>query len=208
MIHGTISDRTIDDLLTRLTVAGARTSTGACAAVVGSIVASILDDVFTARLEGSQAEKIEDELRDLRRQTRTLRRDLTALVEQASIAEESVANSAAGSTDDEESRLSRVKALMFAAEVPLRAAASCHALLGLSLRALKLAGVKAITQIGSSAALAYSGVVSGAVTARAYLAGIPEGTGVDGARKRAELILRDSEALRSQIIDRVRQHLP
>jgi hypothetical protein len=52
--------------------------------------------------------------------------------------------------------------------------------------------------------------VGGIVTARTYLAGIPPGAGIGAAvtRKRAERILRESESLRTQIIDHVRQHLP
>jgi hypothetical protein len=53
-------------------------------------------------------------------------------------------------------------------------------------------------------------VVGGIVTARTYLAGIPEGSGIGAAaaRKRAERIFREAESLRTQIIDRVRVHLP
>ena len=74
-----------------------------------------------------------------------------------------------------EQRLSdqeRLQALLFAAEVPLRTAESCHALLNLALRALGRAGIKALPELGTGTALAFAGVVGGVVTARSFLAGM------------------------------------
>ena len=149
-------------------------------------------------------------MRKIGGQALSLRRDLLALVEHESRAARAVeiSKNASGAADHDEQR--RLRALLFASEVPLRTAESCHALLTLSLRALGRAGIKAIAEIGTGAALAFAGVVGGTVTARKVLSGIPAGKGIGAAaaRKRAERILRESEAIRTQVIDRVRQHLP
>lgn len=203
---------TLDQLLDRISDPGSGAPTGSSAALAGCLGASLLASVCGAGLESCKNDRMEEELRSARERALSLRRDLLALVEHGARAAEAVAASgrnrmgtARGGPEGE-----RLKALLFASEVPLRTAESCHALLNLSLRVLGRVGVKSIAEIGTGTALSFAGVVGGIVTARTYLASIPAGTGIgaESARKRAERILRDAEALRTQILDRVRKHLP
>lgn len=181
--------------------------TGSSGALAGAMGAALIAGVCTASLDTCRSEKAEEELLRVRDRSLSLRRDLLASVEHgAQAAEEVAAARESKRMDDQE----RFRAILFAAEVPLRTAESCHALLDLSLRALGRTGIKAIPELGTATALAHAGVVGGVVTARTFLAAIPAGSGVgaEAARKRSERILRDAEALRTQLIDRVRQHLP
>jgi len=186
---------------------GAAAPVASSGALAGTLAATLLASACGTALQDCKNEKAEDDLRRIQERAVSLRRDLLALVERGAEAAEAVAISRRASrTDDRE----RLRALLFASEVPLRIAESCHALLNLALRALGRAGIKAIAEVGTGSALAFSGVVGGIVTSRAYLAGIPSGSGIGATvtRKRAERILREAEALRTQITDRVRQHLP
>lgn len=189
---------------------GAGAPTGSCGAMAGALAASMIASVCLQALDDCKSEKAEDELRSIHDKALSLRRDLLALVEHGAQAASAVALSLRPGGLPGASEEERLKALLYASEVPLRTAESCHALLSLALRVLGRAGVKAIAEIGTGAALAFAGVVGGIVTARTYLAGIPSGSGngVEATRKRSERIFRDAEALRTQIIDRVRQHLP
>ncbi|HZI94060.1 MAG TPA: cyclodeaminase/cyclohydrolase family protein [Patescibacteria group bacterium] len=184
--------------------------TGSSGAMAGALAASMIASVCLRALDDCKSEKAEDELRLMHDKALSLRRDLLALVEHGAQAASAVASSRRAGDRTGDSEPGRLRALLYASEVPLRTAESCHALLNLALRALGRVGVKAIAEIGTGAALAFAGVVGGIVTARTYLAGIPAGAGngVENTRKRAERIFRDAEALRTQIIDRVRQHLP
>ena len=183
---------------------GAGSPTGTSGAMAGTLAASLIASVCSQALEDNRSGKAEEELRRIQDKALSLRRDLLALVEHGAQAAGAVAASRRAEP------AGRLKALLFASEVPLRTAESCHALLNLSLKCLGRVGVKAIAEIGTAAALAFAGVVGGIVTARTYLAGIPpdSGIGAEPTRKRAERIFREAEALRTQIIDRVRQHLP
>ena len=156
-------------------------------------------------MERSHSVKAQDELRSMRDRSLSVRRDLFALVGQSRGAREALLSSNA-----EPSETPFLHARLFAAEVPLRTAGACHLLLDFALRALTRAGVKSVEEIGTAAALAHAGVLGGVLAARTALAPVPDETlaGVASARKRAEQILRDAEALRSQIIDRVRRHIP
>ena len=188
---------------------GAGAPTGSSGAMAGTLAASLIAAVCLKSLDDCKSEKAEEELRRIGEKAQSLRRDLLALVEhgaQAASAVAALGRAPNGSRADED----RLRALLFASEVPLRTAESCHALLNLSLRTLGRVGIKAIAEIGTACALAFAGVVGGIVTARTYLAGIPSGSGIGAGatRKRAERIFREAEALRTQIIDRVRQHLP
>ena len=180
------------------------------AALVGSIAAALISGVCGGALDSCKSEKAEEELTGIRDRALSLRKDLLALVEHGVQAQEAVAASRRAARDGSLGEMERLRALLFASEVPLRTAESCHALLNLSLRALGRAGVKHIAEIGTAAAMAFAGVVGGIVAARSVLARIPSGSGIGAevTRKRAERIFREAEAIRTQIIDRVRQHLP
>ncbi|HKY31622.1 MAG TPA: cyclodeaminase/cyclohydrolase family protein [Candidatus Polarisedimenticolia bacterium] len=175
---------------------------GSAGAMAGCLAAPLIATVCFDHIEECRSAKGEEELRGIGDRALSIRRDLLALVEQLDKASRAVREA--------ERQPDRLRALLFASEVPLRTAESCHLLLNLSMKALGRVGVKGLGEIGTAASLAFAGVVGGIVTARAYLAGIPAGTGlgVGATRKRAERILREAEALRTQITDRVRQHLP
>jgi methenyltetrahydrofolate cyclohydrolase len=215
------ADSTLAKVLERISDPMAGATTGASGALAGTMAASLIASVCGGALESCTSEKAQDDLRSIRDRCLSLRRDLLALVEHGERAASAVAAARRAALSSggvrpatagqaERGERERLKALLFASEVPLRTAESCHALLNLSLKALGRAGVKAIPEIGTGAALAFSGVVGGIVTSRSYLAGIPENSGIGAAatRKRAERIFREAESLRTQIIDRVRQHLP
>ncbi len=181
--------------------------TGAAGALAGTMGAALIAGVCTENLDSCRSEKAEEELLKVRDKALSLRRDLIALVEHGAQAAARVA--AVRHADKRLSDQERIQALLFAAEVPLRTAESCHALLNLSLRALGRTGIKALPELGTGTALAFAGVVGGIVTARSFLAGIEADIcGAENTRKRAERIFREAEALRTQVIDRVRQHLP
>ncbi len=187
---------------------------GAAGALSGVMAASILAAACGAALGDRRTEKSSEELATIRDRALSLKRDLASLLEQQAQAERRAgsarAEGAAGGAPAARPEPERLRALLFASEVPLRIAESCHALLNLSLRALGRIGIRAIAEIGTATALAFSGVAGGIVTARAYLAVIPPGSGIGATatRKRAERIFREAESLRTQITDRVRQHLP
>ena len=206
-------DPTLSQLIARLSDPIPGPSIGATAALCGAIAAAMLADTCGNALETSRSEKASEELGQIRDRALSLRRDLLALVEHGAQAEQGVeafrmapAAAAAGRSASAD----RLRALLFASEVPLRTAESCHALLNLALRTLGRAGIRAIAQVGTVAALAFAGVVGGILAARTFLAGIPSGSGIgaEATRRRAERIFREAEAIRTQIIDRVRQHLP
>ena len=180
---------------------------GAAAAVSGSMAAWLLAEACQAGMARSQSPKGVDELRSMRDRALAIRRDLVALIGQSRGAREALLASRAEVPDSSGPLL---HARLFAAEVPLRTAGACHLLLDFALRALSRVGVKSVEEIGTAAALAHAGVLGGVLAARAALAPVADETlgGVSAARKRAEQMLRDAEALRSQIIDRVRRHIP
>ena len=183
---------------------------GSSGALAGSYAATLLANLAGEHLERASSEKAEEDLREIRDRALSLRRDLVAIGPRLDQAARAVDLSRRSTRLPSQQAAERLRALLYASEVPLRAAESCHALLNLSLRALGKIGVKGIAEIGTASALAFSGVVGGVVTARLFLADIPSGSGVGVSvtRKRAERIFREAEALRTQITDRVRQHLP
>lgn len=180
---------------------------GAAAAVAGSMAAYLLAEACKAGLDRAQSVKAQDELRAIRERTFSVRRDLIVLVDQCRGAREALLSSSAA---HERTETPLLHARLFAAEVPLRAAGACHLLLDFALRALSRTGVRSVEEIGTAAALAHAGVLGGVLAARGALAAVPDETlpGVTSARKRAEQMLRDAEALRTQIIDKVRRHIP
>lgn len=203
----TFSLRRSAEELERLLAPDGTVPPGAAGALAGSLAASILAAACGAALEEPRSDRTNEELHAIRDKALSLRRDLLSLLEHSAQAARRVAEAGAATSRPASDRL---RALLFASEVPLRTAESCLALLNLSLRALSRIGIRAIAEIGTATALAFSGVAGGIVTARTYLAGIPPGSGIGAAaaRKRAERIFREAESIRTQITDRVRQHLP
>ena len=172
------------------------------ASILSTACRGVLDDRMTARTE--------EELRAISARALSLKRDLLMLLEQGVSADHKVAALLTRRGFAAHSDPGRLRALLFASEVPLRTAQSCHVLLSLSERALGRIGMKSIPEIATASALAFAGVTAGVVMARTWLAGIPEGSGTGAAatRERAERILGEAEVIRTLITDRVRQHLP
>ena len=183
---------------------------GAAGALAGALAASILSTACRAALDDRVCPRTEEELRSISDRALSLRRDLLTLLEQGVSADRKVAAALARPGSDAFADPGRIRALLFASEVPLKTAQSCHVLLSLSERALDRIGMVSIPEIGTASALAFAGVTAGVVVARAWLAGIPggSGTGAAAARKRAETILTEAEATRAVLTDRVRRHLP
>ncbi len=185
---------------------------GITAAVSGAMGATLLIEACSAALERSRGDKAAEKLRDLRRRAAYVRRDLIALVHQNDRAvaglEEAVDRLATG--EDPGRTTAEARARLFAAEVPLRTAGACHQVLHLAVRSLGRCGVREIERIGGATALAYSGVVGGVLSARCALMPVQDASAPEGkvARDRAARMLREAEALRSQILDRVRRHIP
>ena len=183
---------------------------GAAGALAGALAASLLSTACKSALDDCTTTRVEEELRSISDKAMSLRRDLLMLLEQGIHADGLAAampdRPAAGGRADAR----RLRALLFASEVPLRTAQTCHVLLKLSERALLRIGMRSIPEIGTAGALAFTGVAAGVLVARTWLAGIPEGsgTGASAARARAERILIDAEVVRTTITDRVSRHLP
>jgi formiminotetrahydrofolate cyclodeaminase len=193
-------------------LAGGSSATPAATAAAcgGAMAAELMAQFCYDQLEHAATAKAEDDLRAIRARCLSLRRDLLAVVERLEDAARAVEEARRDTRLPAEAAGERLRSLLFASEVPLRAAESCHALLNLSMLALGKVGVRGIGPIGTATALAFAGVVGSVVTARTYLSSIPSGhgVGVSVTRKRAERIFREAESLRTQITDRVRQHLP
>lgn len=183
---------------------GTRGPVGPSAAMAGSLAASLLAGVCADAIDGCRSLKAEDELRQLHGRALSARRDLLALAEQSGQSSRAASDPAGLSDAD------RLAALMFASEVPLRIAGACRGLLDLADRALERSGARGAAAIASSAVLALAGAVGGVLTARGFLAEIPE-DGFEGAlaaRARAGRLLSDCETLRATIDARLRAHLP
>ncbi len=198
------NESTISAFLDRLSDPRAKAPVGSSAALAGSMAASLLAGACSDAIDLCRSEKAEDELRGLRDRVLAVKRDLLALAEQSGRSSRAAADLSLGSEAD------RLTALMFASEVPLRIAGACHRLLDLTTQVLGRAGTRGVGPIATSAALALAGAVGGVVTARGYLAEIPE-DGCEGAapaRERAARLLAECEALRATILERVRPHLP
>lgn len=178
---------------------------GIGAAISGSVAAAKIVSACGTGMERSPGPRVEEELRAMRRRAALLRKDLIGLIRHEARAAKAVRLASRQGSDAD-----RVRSLLFAAEVPLRTAESCQVLLNMALRVLNRAGVRAITEIGEATGLAYGGVVAAVMAARSHLSAIPADArpGAERARKRAALILREAEAMRTQTIDRVRRHLP
>jgi len=190
-------------------------SAGIAAAASGAMGAMLLADACYLGLEKCRSAKAEEKLRALRGRAQAAWRDLIALVDRNERAGTGLDDTVYDAPEDEADRTPRddedeMRARLFASEVPMRTAGACHQVLHLSLKALGRCGVDGIEPIGTAAALAYSGVVGGVLAARCALAPVQDETVPEGriARERAERLLRESEALRSQIMDRVRRHIP
>lgn len=198
------------EALERLALLERDVPAGAAGALAGALGASILSNASLGALDDRMSARTREELHSISDKALSLRRDLLMLLEQGVNADYKVAALLNRSGSPGQADTGRLRALLFASEVPLRTAQSCHVLLTLSERALDRIGVKSIPEIATTSSLAFAGVAAGVVMARTWLAGIPEGSGAgaDATRKRAERILTEAESVRTVIAERVRRHLP
>lgn len=196
------------ETLKRLALLDRDVPAGAAGALAGALAASILSAACRDALDDRMTARTEEELRSISDKALSLKRDLLMLLEQGVSADHKVAALRTRPVFPAHADPGRLRALLFASEVPLRTAQSCHVLLTLSERALGRIGMKAIPEIATASALAFAGVTAGVVMARTWLAGIPEGSGTGAAARRTERILSEAEVIRTLINDRVRQHLP
>lgn len=186
------------------------TQGGHAGALAGIIAASILSKLCLDALDEHKAGRAEDELLAIGHKAASLQRDLLMLRRHEASANQRMAALETGAGPAAPVDPGRLRALLFAVEVPMRVAQTCHVLLTLSERALDLIGMKSIPEVATACELACAGVMAGVVKARTRLAGIPEGsaTGAAAARARADKVLTLAELSRTIILDRALQHLP
>lgn len=180
------------------------------ASLSGFMATEMIASACQSALEHCRTDKAKEGLVLLRERAFALRRDLNGLAEQDRLA----TFSRAAHTEDAGTRghvplLRHIRTQLFASEVPLTTAATCHAVLDLALCTLDRTGIKGIAKIGSAAALAFSGVVGGVLVARSLVVDVEEESDiVSEIRERADRILREAEQLRARVMDRVARFLP
>lgn len=193
----------MEELTGRLSDPGT-TSTLPAASMAGSLSASLIARVCSAALENGATGKAEEGLTDAHGKALLLRRDLVALADHGAEADRLMRERRPASDRE------RLKDLLFASEIPFRIALSCHALMQLSLKVLGRVGLKGIGEIGTASSLAFAGVVGATMVARTSLSEITCADLGRSAltRERAERILREADATRAHITERVLKHLP
>lgn len=193
----------MEDLAEQLTDPS-RVATLSAASLAGTLSASMIARVCEGALDTGASGKAEEGIREIRDKAIRLRRDLVTLIDHSAVVDRLMAQPRS-SRDPE-----RLKDLLFSSEIPYRIAVSCHTLMALSLKLLGRVGLKGIAEIGTASGLAFAAIVGSATVARTALSEIDkEGQSFPSlTREKAERILREADATRAHITERVLKHLP
>jgi formiminotetrahydrofolate cyclodeaminase len=202
-----LAKSTLEGFSERLAAGTPTPGGGSAAALSGALSASLIQMVCELTLGREAYRQHEDSVQSVRKRAETLRRDLIALVDRDAEAYEGVLRAIRMPKGTPEEKAARqdalVQANLFATETPMAIADACAALMALALELAPRGNPNALSDVGTAALLAYSGLRGGVLNVRINLKGLGEEEHAAKARPRVRDLEVAAEQLREEALTAV-----
>jgi formiminotetrahydrofolate cyclodeaminase len=184
---------------------------GSVAALAGALGAALISMVNNLTIGKEKYAGVQDDIKALLNKSESLRKKLADLLEEDVVVYTKLNQTMKMPRDTEEQKTARAKAmdrdLKAAAEVPLRVAEACVAVMALCRPVAEKGNVNAVSDVGVGILMAEAGLRSAALNVLINLGWIKDARYVSDTRQKLDALLKGKPALRDEIYEFVASKL-
>jgi formiminotetrahydrofolate cyclodeaminase len=184
---------------------------GSVAALAGALGAALISMVNNLTVGKEKYASVQDDIKALLNKSESLRKKLADLLEEDVVVYTKLNQTMKMPRDTEEQKTARAKAmdrdLKAAAEVPLRVAEACVAVMALCRPVAEKGNVNAVSDVGVGILMAEAGLRSAALNVLINLGWIKDARYVSDTRQKLDALLKGKPALRDEIYEFVASKL-
>ena len=198
-----LTDKPMKSFLDELASSAPAPGGGSVAALAGALGAALISMVNNLTIGKEKYAGVQDDIKALLKKSETLRKKLADLLEEDVAVYTQLSQTMKMPRDTEEQKTARARAmdrdLKAAADVPLRVAEACVAVMELCRPAAEKGNVNAVSDVGVGILMAEAGLRSAALNVLINLGWIKDARYVGETRKKLDALLSGKPALRDEI---------
>jgi formiminotetrahydrofolate cyclodeaminase len=198
-----LTEKSVRTFLDELASSAPAPGGGSVAALAGALGAALISMVNNLTIGKEKYAGVQNDIKALLQKSETLRKKLIDLLEEDVAVYTQLSQTMKMPRDTEEQKAARAKAmdrdLKAAAEVPLRVAEACVAVMELCRPVAEKGTVNAVSDVGVGILMAEAGLRSAALNVLINLGWIKDERYVGDTRKKLDALLKGKPALRDEI---------
>lgn len=202
-----LTEKPIKSFLDELSSSAPAPGGGSVAALAGALGAALISMVNNLTIGKEKYASVQDDISALLERSESLRKKLADLLEEDVAVYTQLSQTMKMPRDTEEQKTARAKAmdrdLKAAADVPLRVAEACVAVMELCRPAADKGNVNAVSDVGVGILMAEAGLRSAALNVLINLGWIKDTRYVSETRQKLDALLSGKPALRDEIYELV-----
>lgn len=206
-----LTEKPVRSFLDELASSAPAPGGGSVAALAGALGAALISMVNNLTIGKEKYADVQDDIKALLEKSETLRKKLANLLEEDVAAYTQLSQTMKMPRDTEEQKATRAKTmdrdLKAAADVPLRVAEACVAVMELCRPAAEKGNVNAVSDVGVGILMAEAGLRSAALNVLINLGWIKDTRYVSETREKLDALLSGKPALRDEIYELVASKL-
>lgn len=206
-----LTEKPIKSFLDELASSAPAPGGGSVAALAGALGAALISMVNNLTIGKEKYAGVQDDISALLEKSESLRKKLADLLEEDVAVYTQLSQTMKMPRDTEEQKTARAKAmdrdLKAAADVPLRVAEACVAVMELCRPAADKGNVNAVSDVGVGILMAEAGLRSAALNVLINLGWIKDARYVSETRQKLDALLSGKPALRDEIYELVASKL-
>jgi formiminotetrahydrofolate cyclodeaminase len=207
----TLTEKPVISFLDELASYAPAPGGGSVAALAGALGAALISMVNNLTIGKEKYAGVQDDIKALLKKSETLRKKLADLLEEDVAVYTQLSQTMKMPRDTEEQKATRAKAmdrdLKAAADVPLRVAEACVAVMELCRPVAEKGNVNAVSDVGVGILMAEAGLRSAALNVLINLGWIKDARYVSETREKLDALLSGKQALRDEIYELVASKL-
>jgi formiminotetrahydrofolate cyclodeaminase len=202
-----LAEKSVKSFLDELASSAPAPGGGSVAALSGALGAALISMVSNLTVGKEKYASVQGEIKILLKQSESLRKKLTDLVEEDVAAYTTLSQTMKMPRDTEEQKSTRAramdKALKGAIDVPMRVAEACVAVMDLCNPAAEKGNTNAVSDVGVGILMAEAGLRSAALNVLINLGWMKDTQYVSETRRKLDGLLRGKPALRDEVYELV-----
>jgi formiminotetrahydrofolate cyclodeaminase len=205
MMSEKLTEKPVRTFLDELASSAPAPGGGSVAALAGALGAALISMVNNLTIGKEKYAAVQDDIKALLNKSENLRQQLTGLLEEDVAVYTRLSQTMKMPRDTEEQKAARTKAmdrdLKAAAEVPLRVAEACVAVMELCRPVAEKGNINAVSDVGVGILMAEAGLRSAALNVLINLGWIKDTVYVNDTRKKLDALLKGKPELRDKIYE-------
>jgi formiminotetrahydrofolate cyclodeaminase len=206
-----LTEKPVKSFLDELASSAPAPGGGSVAALAGALGAALISMVNNLTIGKEKYAGVQDDIKALLEKSESLRKKLADLLEEDVAVYTKLSQTMKMPRDTEEQKTARARAmdrdLKAAADVPLRVAEACVAVMELCRPVAEKGNINAVSDVGVGILMAEAGLRSAALNVLINLGWIKDASYVSDTRNKLDALLKGKPALRDEIYELVASKL-